>query len=89
MLINFLIAFAGIFFYGNVYVRAHIKNPEKAKSDFIQAYFVGIFNPSMFFPLSIVGNSNQQKLRRRANFFLALYWIFFTSIFVVMIIQSY
>ncbi len=89
MLILILIAVAGIFFYGNVYLRAYIKNPKNAKSYFIQSFFVGIFNPAMFFPLSIVGNSNEQKLRRRANFFLAMYWVFFTSIFAVMIFQSY
>jgi Mn2+/Fe2+ NRAMP family transporter len=88
-IIYLLILFALLFIYSNVYVRLCIKNPKTARSLFWQKMFVGVFNPVVLFPLTIVGDQKEQMLRRRANFFLALFWICFAAIFLVMDVESY
>jgi len=71
----------------NVYLRESIK--KKSNLIFIQSIFIGVFNLPVLFPLSINGSASEKKLQRRANFFLALFWVFFTAIFIVMIVDSY
>lgn len=73
----------------NVYLRESIKNKKESNLIFIQSIFVGVFNLPVLFPLSINGSTREKKLQRRANFFLALFWMFFTAIFIVMIVDSY
>lgn len=88
MLILLIFLSAG-FMYSNMYVREKLKNPETAKRNVLINILISFIAIGNFFPLSIEGNYKEQMYRRRANFFLALFWLCFMLVFVVMILKSY
>lgn len=80
---------AVLFMYANVYTRNLIHDRKRAKWMLLQQISIKVLNVGVFFPLSIVGNAKEQKLKRRANFFLALFWICFAVVFIFLIAESY